>query len=124
MDTLAAVQAAKSVGNAASADGAEPARRPHPAAISAARPVPSTASRSQVTNVGTGTQIVHAHARALTAQLSNQTGTVTLNSGSPTFVDQFGTARPYQTGSRSTCPRGADRLVAFDSWTGRAPASE
>ena len=43
---------------------------------------------------------------------------VNLNSGSPTFVDQFGAARRMRQVT-FTIPSGADRLVAFDAWTGR-----
>ena len=95
MDTLAAVQAAKSVGNTASATGQNLLVGPTQLDISGQAGT-STSRSVQVTNVGTGTQTVHAHARAISRQLSNQTGTVTLGSA-PTFIDQFGTARPYQT---------------------------
>ena len=71
----------------------------------------------RVTNVGTATQIVHAQTRTIKTQLSNQTGTVTIGASSPTFVDQFGTARPYQM-FHLAIPSGADRLVAYNSWNG------
>jgi hypothetical protein len=115
MDTLAAVQAAKSIGNTAAATGQNLLVGPTQLDISGQ--AGSSASRSvQVTNVGTGTQIVHAHARAITRQLSNQTGTVALGS-TPTFTDQFGSNVPYQKFD-FTVGSGTDRLLAFDSWAG------
>ena len=70
-----------------------------------------------MTNLGGATQIVHAHVRAITRTLSNHSGTVTLNSSSPTFVDQFGVARPYEQVT-FTVPSGTDRLDSFEAWTG------
>jgi Subtilase family/Peptidase inhibitor I9 len=115
LDTLAAVQAAKSAGNPTSATGQNLLVGPTQLDISGQAGT-STSRSVQVTNVGTGTQVVHAHARAITRVLSNQTGTVTLGS-SPTFIDQFGSARPYQT-IHFNVGAGEDRLLAFDSWAG------
>jgi hypothetical protein len=69
-----------------------------------------------VTNAGAATQTVSAAARSITTRLSNDVQTVNLGSA-PTFVDQFGTAVPYVT-TTFNVPAGADRLVAFDTWSG------
>lgn len=119
MNTLGAVQAAMST---ADANGS-----PHPTGsglltdqtqLDISGQAGTQDSRTvRVTNVGTATQVVHAQARAIKTQLSNQTGTVTIGAGSPTFIDQFGSARPYQM-FHFTIPSGADRLLAFNSWNG------
>jgi Subtilase family/Peptidase inhibitor I9 len=114
MNTLDAVQAAKSLGNS-TASGQNLLVGPTQLDISGQAGTSDTRSVN-VTNLSSSTQMIHAHARAITRQLSNQTGTVTLGT-SPTFIDQFGTARPYQTVHFSV-PAGADRLLAFDSWPG------
>jgi hypothetical protein len=69
-----------------------------------------------VTNTGTTTQTVHARARALTQQVSDEKKDVTLGTA-PTFVDQFGSGRPYVT-TTFTIPDGTDRLIAYDAWSG------
>ena len=117
LNTLAAVQAAQALGNAPSgANGQHLLVTPNQQSISGA--AGSAVSKSvKVTNLGPLNQIVHARARTITTQVSNQTGSVNLNSGSPTFVDQFGAARRMRQVT-FTIPSGADRLVAFDSWTG------
>ncbi len=69
-----------------------------------------------VTNTGATTQTVSARGRALTAEVSNQRKDVTLGS-SPTFIDQFGSARPYVQ-TTFTVPAGVDRLLASDAWPG------
>ena len=117
MNTLAAVQAAQAVGNAPTgANGNHLLVTPNQQSISG--PAGSSVSKSvKVTNLGPLNQIVHARARAITTQVSNQTGSVNLNSGSPTFVDQFGGTRRYRTVTFNV-PSGADRLVSFISWTG------
>jgi hypothetical protein len=72
----------------------------------------------QVTNLGSSSQSVSAHVRELTKQLSNTTGSVTLQDGtSPTFVDQFGDTVPYEQITFHV-PKGADRLVTYLAWTG------
>jgi len=120
LNSLAAVQAARSV---PTADGS-PAPTGNglvigPTQIDIAGQAGTTPNDTSVTvrNTGASTQIVHAHARAIGAQLSDQTGTVTLEANSPTFVDQFGAVRPYQRVTFNV-PAGADRLVAFDAWPG------
>ena len=47
-----------------------------------------------------------------------------MNLGSaPTFIDQFGSPRPFVT-TTFTIPNGTDRLIAYDAWSGPAtPAS-
>jgi hypothetical protein len=117
LNTLAAVQAAQALGNApSSANGNHLLVGPTQLDISGQAGSPVTKS-VQVTNLGTTTQIVHAHARAITSQLNNQTGRVNLTTGSPTFIDQFGAPRRFRTVT-FTIPSGADRLLAFDSWAG------
>jgi len=117
LNTLAAVQAAEAVGNAASG-GAGAHLLVGPTQLDISDQAGTTVTRSvRVTNLAATTQIVHAHARSIARTLSNQTGTVQLTSASPTFIDQFGTPRPYEM-VKFNIPSGADRLLAFDSWTG------
>ena len=117
LNTLAAVQAARALGNPPSlANGSQLLVGPTQLDISDQAGTSVTRS-VKVTNLGATTQIVHAGVRAITRQLSNRTGSVQLNSSSPTFIDQFGSARPYAM-STFTVPAGADRLVAFNAWTG------
>ncbi len=72
----------------------------------------------QVTNLGSSTQDVSAHVRELDRQLSDVTGSVTLQDGtSPTFVDQFGDTVPYEKITVHV-PAGADRLVTYLAWDG------
>jgi subtilase family protein/peptidase inhibitor I9 len=119
LDSLKAVQAARSV------DGGQPTG--HSLLIGPTNqlqvtgPAGSTPNdRSvSVTNTGATAQTVHAQARAITTTLSDQVQTVNLGT-TPTFVDQFGAARPYVL-TTFTVPAGADRLVAFDSWPGPDP---
>jgi len=69
-----------------------------------------------VTNTGATTQTVRAHARALTKQVSDDKQDVVLGA-TPTFVDQFGSSRPFVRTS-FTVPAGTDRLIAYDAWSG------
>jgi hypothetical protein len=117
LNTLGAVQAAQADGNAPSASNGN-----HLLVGTNQLDISSTAGTAvsksvKVTNLSAQTQIVHAGARAITTQVSNQTGSVNLNTGSPTFVDQFGNT-PRSRTVTFTIPSGADRLLAFDSWTG------
>ncbi len=119
MNTLAAVQAARAVGNAPSSTNGS-----HllvgPSQLDISQTAGSSATRSvKVTNLGATTQIVHAHARQISRTVSNATGSVNLTAASPTFVDQFGSARPSETFT-FTIPNGTDRLLAFDGWNGPA----
>jgi hypothetical protein len=119
LNSLAAVQAARSV---ATGDGSPAATGNNlligPTQIDITGQAGSTPNDTNVsvTNTGTSPQVVHAHARAIGTQLSDQKGTVQLGE-TPTFVDQFGAARPYQQVTFDV-PAGADRLVAFDAWPG------
>jgi len=70
-----------------------------------------------VTNTGASTQTVSAHGRAITSVLSDQKQDVTLSAASPTFTDQFGSARPFAR-TTFTVPAGADRLLESDAWPG------
>jgi subtilase family protein/peptidase inhibitor I9 len=117
MNTLAAVEAARAVGNGPSSGNGD-----HllvgPTQLNVSDQAGTTVTKSvRVSNLGSTTQIVHAGTRAATKQLSNQTGSVSLSSASPTFVDQFGAARPYQM-VHFTVPAGADRLLSFIGWNG------
>lgn len=119
MNTLAAVQAARSV-----ADGSgTPPPTGHGLLVTPNQTTivgQAGATRSTtftVTNVGSSAQTVQAHARRITTQLSNHTGAVSLTDSSPTFTDQFGADRPYEKVTFAV-PAGADRLVAYDAWPG------
>ena len=119
MNTLAAVQAARAVGNAPSRTNGS-----HllvgPSQVDISQTAGTAATRSvKVTNLGTTTQIVHAQARQISRTLSDDTGSVNLTATSPTFVDQFGSARPSETFTFKI-PDGTDRLLAFDGWNGPA----
>src|SRR3954451_20691337 len=73
-----------------------------------------------VTNTGASTQTVSARARALrTPPVTDERQDVTLATGpgAPTFIDQFGSPRPFVT-THFTIPDGTDRLVADDAWAG------
>jgi len=119
MDTLAAVQAARSV--ATSQGTPTPTGNgllvgPTQVDLSGQGGTTPNVPDVTVTNAGAAAQIVHLHTRAITSNISDQTGTVNLGS-TPTFVDQFGAARPYRKVTFNV-PSGADRLVAYDSWPG------
>jgi Subtilase family len=119
MNTLAAVQAARAVGNTPSS-----ANGNHllvgPTQLDIGQTAGTTATRSvKVTNLGATTQIVHAQARQIAKTVDNLTGSVNLTAASPTFVDQFGSARPSETFNFTIKP-GTDRLQAFDGWNGPA----
>jgi hypothetical protein len=117
LNTLAAVQAAEALGNTPlAANGNHLLVGPTQLDISGTAGT-AVSKAVKVTNLGTSTQIVHAQTRAIATQLSNQTGSVNLNSGSPTFVDQFGGTRRFRMVTFNV-PSGADRLLSFISWTG------
>jgi hypothetical protein len=114
------VDALKAVQEAMAVDGGRPTGhgllfdRPK---LTIAAPAGSSDSESvSVTNTGATTQTVAAHGRALTRQVSDVFKNVTLGTA-PTFVDQFGTARPYVT-TTFHVPANVDRLVAYDAWPG------
>jgi hypothetical protein len=119
LNSLAAVQAARSV---ATPDGSGTATGNNlvidKSQIDITGQAGSTPGDTNVavTNTGTSTQIVRAHARTIGTTLSDQAKTVNLGT-SPTFVDQFGSARPYVQ-TTFTVPTGTDRLVAYDAWPG------
>jgi hypothetical protein len=118
LNTLAAVQAAESVGQPSTSISTGLLTDPTQLDIS------GTAGSTQsapvtVTNLASSPETVSAGVRALSMQLSSQTGSVTLDSSSPTFVDWFGTSRPYAT-IHFQVPSGADRLAGYLAWTGGA----
>ena len=114
VDSLKAVQAAMSI------EGGTPTGHSlllNPAKVTIVGRAGSSGDQTvSVTNTGATTQTVSARGRALTTELSNQRKDVTLGT-SPTFVDQFGSPRPYVT-TTFTVPAGADRLLASDAWAG------
>jgi Subtilase family len=114
VDSLKAVQEAMSI------DGGTPTGHSlllNPAKLTIVGRAGSSSDQTvSVTNTGATSQTVSARSRALTSELSNQRKDVTLGS-TPTFVDQFGSARPYVT-TTFTVPAGADRLLASDAWPG------
>ena len=116
VDSLKAVQAAMSI------NGGTPTGHSlllNPAKVTIVGRAGSSGDQSvDVTNTGATTQTVSARGRALTADVSNQRRDVNLGP-SPTFVDQFGSSRPYVT-TTFTVPAGVDRLLASDAWPGPA----
>ncbi len=114
VDALKAVQAAMSV------DGGTPTGHSlliGPSKLTFVQDAGSQANRGfTVTNTGATTQTISAQARALTQTVSDEKQDVTLGTA-PTFIDQFGGARPFVT-TTFTIPAGTDRLVAYDAWTG------
>jgi hypothetical protein len=117
------VDALKAVQESMSVDGGTPTGHGllfNPAKLTIARPAGSSDDETvSVTNTGATTQTVSAHARALTQTVSDTKQDVILPPvGSPSsFVDQFGSARPFVT-TTFTVPANADRLVAYDAWPG------
>jgi Subtilase family/Peptidase inhibitor I9 len=117
VDALKAVRAARSV------DGGQ--RTGHSLLISPSKLtfVEEAGTRADdtfsVTNTGTTTQTVHARARALTQQVSDEKKDVVLPTpaAGPTFIDQFGSPRPFVK-TTFTIPSGTDRLIAYDAWSG------
>ncbi len=117
LNTLAAVQAAESVGlPAADASGANLLVSPTQLDLSGA-----AGSRFStvvhVTDLSSSPETVAGAVRQIGAQLADQTGSVTLDSSSPTFVDGFGNSVPYEQ-IHFSVPAGADRLVADLAWPG------
>jgi hypothetical protein len=114
LDALKAVQEAMSV------DGGAPTGHGllfDPAKLTIVKTAGSSDSESvSVTNTGATTQTVRARGRALTQTVSDNEQDVNLGT-TPTFIDQFGAARPYIT-TTFTVPANVDRLVAFDAWPG------
>ena len=114
LDALKAVQEAMSV------DGGTPTGHGlllNPAKLTIAKPAGSPDDETvSVTNTGATTQTVSARGRALTQTVSDDKQDVTLGAA-PTFVDQFGQARPFVT-TTFTVPANVDRLVAYDAWPG------
>ncbi len=114
LDTLAAVQAAESLGHPHDAMGNNLLVGPTQLDLSGDAGSPFS-QRVQVTNVGASPQTVSGAVRQLGTQLSDQTGSVTLSSASPTFIDQFGNAVPYQKVTFQV-PANADRLDTYLTW--------
>jgi hypothetical protein len=114
VDALKAVQAAVSV------DGGTPTGHSlliGPSKLTFAQDAGTQAHDTfSVTNTGATAQTVSLHARALGQTVSDTTKDVTLGTA-PTFIDQFGSPRPYVT-TTFTIPDGTDRLIAYDAWSG------
>lgn len=115
LNTLAAVQAAESVNRPDHAIGSNLLVRPTQLDLSGQAGSPFDRN-VQVTNVGSSAQTVSGAVRQLGAPVSDQTGSVTLSSASPTFVDQFGNTVPYQK-IQFTVPANADRLDTYLTWS-------
>jgi hypothetical protein len=115
VDSLKAVQAAMSV------DGGTPTGHSlllDPAKVTiVGRAGTSGDETVQVTNTGAATQTVSAHGRALTTQVSDERRDVTIDAASRTFIDQFGSPRPFAS-TTFTVPAGVDRLLESDAWPG------
>jgi Subtilase family/Peptidase inhibitor I9 len=116
LDSLKAVQAARAI-NGGTPEGH--ALVIGPTQLDLAGPAGSDPGDQpvDVTNTGATTQTVTAQGRTIAGALGDVTQTVNLGPASPTFVDQFGSARPYAR-STFTVPAGTDRLVADDAWPG------
>jgi hypothetical protein len=114
LDSLKAVQAAMSV------NGGTPTGHSlllNPAKVTIVGRAGSSGDQTiNVTNTGAATQTVSAHGRMLGSNVSFQRRDVTLGTA-PTFVDQFGSARPYVT-TTFTVPANVNRLLASDAWPG------
>jgi len=114
VDALKAVQAAMSV------DGGRPTGHSlliGPSKLAFTKDAGKPADQNfTVTNTGATTQTVSARARALNQTVSDTMQDVVLGT-TPTFIDQFGSLRPYVT-TTFTIPEGTDRLLASDAWSG------
>jgi Subtilase family/Peptidase inhibitor I9 len=120
MNTLAAVKAAKSVadGNGSPTPvGQGLLVTPNQATVVGPAGSTPTDRTFKVTNVGSTSQEIHAHARAIATTVSDRTGSVDIDASSPTFIDGFGNSDPFQVVTFHV-PRHTDRLVAFDAWSG------
>jgi hypothetical protein len=120
MNTLRAVRAAQSVHDA----NGSPAPKgenllvtPNQTTVSGQAGSTPPDKVFKVTNVGASTETIRSHARQISTDVSNETGSVDLSTTSPTFVDGFGASVPYRQVSFHV-PSGTDRLVAFDAWHG------
>jgi subtilisin family serine protease len=112
IDSLAAVQAAMSAGNATKT-GSTLLTSPNQISAIAA-PGASNAYPVTVTNNGAQTQTLHASGRIQGPAITDVTGQVTLDTTSPStpfYVDQFGSQRFYVL-KHFTVPAGVDRLDA------------
>ena len=115
LDTLAAVQAAEALGHPAQATGNTLLVGPTQLDLSGDAGSPFHQD-VQVTNAGSATQTVSGAVRELGAATDTQNGSVTLDSTSPTFVDQFGNTVPYEE-IHFSVPAHTDRLDTTLAWT-------
>src|SRR3954447_1204917 len=125
LNAHAAVEAARSV---STQDGAGVAGGSgivtEPTQLDVATPQGTGATRDvSVTNVGAGSQTVHARVRAITTQLSRTEGTATVERADPllTWNEGYGSVDARSTTRQFTVPAGADRL---DVTFGASDASE
>ncbi|MGH2873849.1 MAG: S8 family peptidase [Solirubrobacteraceae bacterium] len=117
MNTLAAVQAAQSVGRPPRrATGSDLLASPTQLDLRGAAGSRFSAG-VQVTNLSSAPETVSGAVREIGAQVGDATGSVTLDASSPTFVDGFGDQVPYAA-IHFTVPGGADRLAADLAWPG------
>jgi subtilase family protein/peptidase inhibitor I9 len=115
LDSLKAVQAAQSI------DGGTPTGHGlvvRDTQVNVTAPGGTSVNRGvSVTNAGAVAQTVSAGARAITRTIRDDFATVNISDAGPTFIDQFGSPRPFAT-TTFTVPAGTDRLVEFDAWPG------
>src|SRR5213079_2277784 len=113
MNTLAAVEAARSVADAngtPTPTGNGLLVSPNQATVVGAAGSTASDPVFKVTNAGASSQKIDAHLRQIASEVTNRTTQVSLGPTSPTFVDQFGASRPYAT-TTFNVPSGVDRLV-------------
>jgi hypothetical protein len=114
VDTLKAVQMAETINEGSQPQGNSLLVRQ--TALSATVNAGQTPQFNvNVTNTGTSPQTVTPSIIGAPQQLSDDTGSVTLDSTSPTFVDGEGNTDSYQTHT-FTVPTGADYLTGDISW--------
>jgi hypothetical protein len=118
LDALAAVRAAESVNNPATAVGN--GRLVSPSQLDLAAPAGSaTGSAVTVTNDGAASETIAAHLRTLDVPLTDDHGDVTLNTAAdPHYPDYKGVPQAY-TEFKFTVPADADRLDGTIAWPGQ-----
>ncbi|HXR41944.1 MAG TPA: S8 family serine peptidase [Acidothermaceae bacterium] len=117
LDALRAVEAAKAIGPAGGTDDLLVGPTQLDLTTS---PGHSATGKVQVSNLSSHAQTVNASIRSTGAVLSRTAATVALNaSTSPTFIDQLGRARAYET-TKFSVPSGAANLDATIAWAGPA----
>jgi Subtilase family len=117
LDTLGAVQAARSVGASSTVTGANVITNPTQLNLTA-RSGGSASAAVQVTNVGRQPQLLTPSLRSVSRVLRRDEFSPTLSpTTDPTFLNQLGAARAFTTQTFQV-PAGADRLTAAVAWPG------